>query len=143
MCNWVYGPNEIGKPVITASDRELTAFDIEYEPAQLKVSFLTKRAIILVAAEYTIHSEALQQTQRKIIAPGEAEPSAIAEMYAAALRNVRFRNAANIYLSPQRLDYDLFTHASMNITNWSIGHAAQSDAKSQTSRNGSNNCCGR
>ena len=34
---WFYGPGDFGQAIVTASDRMMTAGDIEYEPANYKV----------------------------------------------------------------------------------------------------------
>jgi hypothetical protein len=46
---------------------------------------LTKRAIVLVAGDFTLHSEAIQKTQRALTATPENDPAVIAEMYASEL----------------------------------------------------------
>jgi hypothetical protein len=94
LCNWIYGPNDFGRAVVTESDREITAGDVEYEPPQFKVSFQGKRAIVLIAGDYPTHSEALQQSQRIITRTSEGDPATIAEIYASSLRAVKFKHAA-------------------------------------------------
>jgi hypothetical protein len=108
LCAWTYGPNDIGRAAVTASDREITAGDIEYEPPQFKVSFQTKRAIILIAGDYPTHTEALQQTGRTIANTSEDHPATIAEIYASSLRQVKFKHACDIYLGPLGLTSDVF-----------------------------------
>jgi len=100
LCNWSFGPGEVGRAAVTVSDREITAGDVEYEPPQFKVSFQTKRAMILIAGDYPTHSEALQQTQKIIRNTSEDDPATIAEIYASSLRQVKFKHACDIYLSP-------------------------------------------
>jgi hypothetical protein len=112
LCTWTYGPNDIGRAALTASDREITAGDIEYEPPQFKVSFQTKRAIILIAGDYPTHTEALQQTQKTIINTSEDHPATIAEIYASSLRQVKFKHACDIYLGPLGLTSDVFLSSS-------------------------------
>jgi hypothetical protein len=105
----MYAPNDIGRAVVTASDRQITAGDIEYEPPQLKVSMQTKRSVILFAGDYPTHSEALLRTKRSIIGTSEGDPATIAESYASSLRAVKFRHACDLYLSPLGLNPDVFT----------------------------------
>ena len=109
LSNWYFGPGDLGRAAITVSDRQITAGDVEYEPPQLKVSFNTKRTIIMIAGDYTIHTEALHQTNRIIAATSETDPANIAEIYAGCIRDVKFRHAANIYLSPLGLKSDIFS----------------------------------
>lgn len=112
LCNWTYAPNDVGRAVVTASDREITAGDIEYEPPQFKVSFQGRRAIILIAGDYPTHSEALQQTQRTIARTSEDDPATIAEIYASSLRGLKFKHACNIYLSSLGFSSDIFSSKS-------------------------------
>jgi hypothetical protein len=112
LCTWTYGPNDIGRAAITASDREITAGDVEYEPPQFKVSFQTNRALILIAGDYPTHSEALQKAQKIIAAASEDNPATIAEIYASSLRQVKFRHACDIYLAPLGLSSEIFLSTS-------------------------------
>jgi hypothetical protein len=112
LCNWTYAPNDFGRAAVTASDREITAGDVEYEPPQFKVSFQGKRAIILIAGDYPTHSAALQQTQRTIARASEEDPATVAEIYASSLRSLKFKHACDIYLSPLGLKSDIFTSKS-------------------------------
>lgn len=89
LFNFVFGKDDVAKAAITASDRQLTAGDIEYEPPQAKIAALTKRAIVLVAGDFTLHIEAIQKTQRALTAVPENDPAVIAEMYASQLRSIR------------------------------------------------------
>jgi hypothetical protein len=112
LCGWAYTPNDLGRAAVTASDREITAGDVEYEPPQFKVSFVGKRAMVLIAGDYPTHSEALQQTQRTIASTSEDDPATIAEIYASSIRGIKFRHACNLYLSPVGLTSEIFTSKS-------------------------------
>jgi hypothetical protein len=105
---WNYNQVESGAAVITVSDRQITAGDIEYEPPQVKVCFLTPRLIILVAGSYPIHSEALLLTQQTLLGNPELDPGVIAETYASYIRKIKARLARQTYLSPLGLDKDSF-----------------------------------
>jgi hypothetical protein len=106
---WLYHPtHEIGTAVITASDRMLTAGDIQYEPAQHKVSFISTHAIIMVAGDMVIHTEALLSTQSDIQRDNFTTVRQIAENYASHIRRIRLKRASQIYLSPLGLDENTF-----------------------------------
>jgi hypothetical protein len=111
MFNWNYGdlktPN-FGKAILTVADRQLTAGDVEYEPRQLKMSFLTSRALLLFAGDVTVHSEAVLRTMRQVQAVPESDPGIIAELYAGFLREIKFRYGVQKYLSPLGLDQESF-----------------------------------
>jgi hypothetical protein len=55
---WMYD-EQLGMAVITASDRMLTAGDIQYEPTNFKVSFLSDTVMLMVAEDMTVQTEAL------------------------------------------------------------------------------------
>lgn len=105
---WQYGPNDYGRAIITASDRQITAQDVEYEPPQVKVCFLTPKVLILIAGDYTAHSEALVQIQRRLAAEAESDVGIIAELYAEQIRKIKARRGAQFYLSPVGLDLESF-----------------------------------
>jgi 20S proteasome alpha/beta subunit len=110
MFTWKYDAagKDVGKAVITASDRQITAGDVEYEPNQLKIGFLTPRVMIMIAGAYPLHSEALIRTQRRLVETNEVDPGEIAELYASFLRQIRARHASNIYLAPFGLDLESY-----------------------------------
>ena len=51
LLRWEYPNKETGQAVVTASDRMITAGDIEYEPQQHKVCFLRQNVVALVAGD--------------------------------------------------------------------------------------------
>ncbi len=108
LFNWIHGENDIAHAVVTASDRQITSGDVEYEPNQVKVCFLTKRVLILISGDYAIHSEALMKTQSRLLSDTENSPGEIAEIYASYIRDIKFRYACNVYLSPLGLTSESF-----------------------------------
>lgn len=106
---WLYPPNqEGGRAVLTATDRRITYGDSEFDPNQLKICFLSRHTIILVSGNATIHSEAISRIQRQLKAVPESDPSVIAELYAAFIRDIKYRYAVQTYLSPIGLDHESF-----------------------------------
>ena len=60
---WNYGTLIAPKPgiaAITASDQMITAYDVQYEPMQQKVAYITPKVLLLVAGDYATHSEAIR-----------------------------------------------------------------------------------
>jgi len=110
LCNWTYRSNDIGKAAIIASDRQLIVGDVKYEPPQLKISFLTKQAILLVAGDLALYTEAIHKLSRKLLSSPEKHPATIAELYAAEMRSINFGYAANQFLSPLGLDKSIFSN---------------------------------
>jgi 20S proteasome alpha/beta subunit len=105
---WKYGENDIGRAIVTMSDRQITAHDIEYEPATTKACFITPHTVILIAGDYSTHSEAIVRTQRQLAAQAETDPGRIANIYAGHVKAVKADQAARLYLSPIWLDHDSF-----------------------------------
>lgn len=109
LCPWTYAADgTTGKAAITASDRQLTAGDIEYEPPQLKVSFQGRHTIIMVAGDYPTHTEALHRVSRILRNTPNLDPQERAEAYAASIRDVKFRQACGLYLAPLGLTSEIF-----------------------------------
>jgi hypothetical protein len=108
LFSWNYGTNEWGRAAVTASDRQITAGDIEYEPRQVKICFLTSRVLLLIAGDYYTHSEALLSIQRRLVAAPETDIGLIAEMYASIIREINARHATQRYLAPLGLTQDSF-----------------------------------
>lgn len=101
-------PYQWGSAAIIMTDRMITAGDVEYEPAQLKVSFMTDQTSILIAGDYSVHAQALHDTGRQLRTRTPATPNDIALMYGRAIQAIKQRQAEDIYLAPLRLNTDTF-----------------------------------
>ena len=97
LINWAYPDKQSGRAVIAVADRMLTSGDVEYEPPQLKIAFLRKRFVALVAGDIATHSEALTFTQRSLAGEPNDDVEAVAELYAKALRGIRRQRAIQIW----------------------------------------------
>jgi len=64
--------------------------------------------VALVAGDIATHSEALTFTQRSLAGEPDDDVEAVAELCAKALRGIRRRRAANLFLEPLSLDEDTF-----------------------------------
>jgi len=104
MCNWTYAPGDVGKAIITASDRQITSGSVEYDPLQIKVCFLNQHLLVLVSGDIAVHSEALTNLQSKLKTSPTSDVFDVAEMYSKELRRIYFRYAVNKYLSPLGMD---------------------------------------
>src|SRR5687767_8543771 len=62
LCSFNYAakgePDDWALVAITASDRMITFGDVQYEPAQMKLAQMTKQTLLLLAGDYSLHSEA-------------------------------------------------------------------------------------
>jgi 20S proteasome alpha/beta subunit len=107
LFNFLY-QDGVGKVAVVMSDRKITTGDVEYEPNQQKIAYITNRAIITIAGDYSIHSEALRLTTEQLKDRPEAVPQAIASIYGQAIQAVKRKQAEDIYLSPLGLNIDTF-----------------------------------
>jgi hypothetical protein len=112
LFRWNYAPvgeqPNVGIAAICASDRKLTAGDIEYEPPQRKISFITPRTLILVAGDIAVHSEAIMESHKQIKRDATVHPHNIAKIYGQAIQAIKRRHAEDIFLAPVGLNTDIF-----------------------------------
>lgn len=114
---WNYGPDHggFGQAILTASDRMLTAGDLQYEPRQQKISRLTPSTLLMVAGDMTVHTEAITYALDEInliTAPKIAE---VVDIYAKHIKNIRRRRAETLYLEPLGLDIKSFNDNQKNM----------------------------
>lgn len=110
LFKWNYAsgsePVKHGTAAITASDRMITAADVQYEPQQQKVAFFG-RTLILVAGDIGIHSQAIADTEREIRGR-TLNPHDIAQIYGRSIQAINRRHAENEILAPLGLNSDTF-----------------------------------
>jgi hypothetical protein len=113
LFHWNYAP--AGQPLdyrpaaLIASDRMITAGDVQYEPQQLKVANLTSRVVGMVAGDYTVHSQAIREIQDANKDRSETvSPYDIALQYGRAMQAIRRRWAEDLYLAPFGLTIEGF-----------------------------------
>jgi 20S proteasome alpha/beta subunit len=112
LFNWNYAqagqPPQYKKAAIAVSDRMITAGDVQYEPQQLKVSFMTKDSVILIAGDYSLHSEALLNTTKDLQQNPNKSPRNIALIYGRAIQSIKRRQAEDLFLTPLGMNTDTF-----------------------------------
>jgi 20S proteasome alpha/beta subunit len=109
MCRWNYGTIEqpnIGHAVVLATDRMITAGDVEYEPDQMKIASVAPNLIITVAGDYGYHSQAIKETLKQTDA--NSKPENVAAIYAQCLQAIKRKEAEDLYLAPLGLNTDTF-----------------------------------
>jgi hypothetical protein len=112
LCHYNYAdkgePDDWGLVAVTASDRMITFGDIQYEPNQQKVAlFFKHKTLLLIAGDYSLHSEAIKTTQRDLADRPKATPHDIALAYGRTIQAIKRRYAEDIYLAPLGLNTDL------------------------------------
>jgi 20S proteasome alpha/beta subunit len=111
LFRWNYGASDnpaYGVAAVTVSDRMITAGDVQYEPEQKKVAFLTPRTFVLIAGDYSTHTQAIYRTAKEFQSKADANPKDIVNCYGRAIRDIKTEQAEKIYLAPLNLNTDTF-----------------------------------
>jgi 20S proteasome alpha/beta subunit len=112
LFRWNYAdfgkPEELGAAALVASDRMITAGDVEYEPNQLKVAHISPSAIIVIAGQYPVHTQALQDLIKPAQVKPESPPGTIAQLYSKAIQKIRMQLAEDAFLAPFGMNTDTF-----------------------------------
>jgi hypothetical protein len=100
--------------VIAASDRMLTAGDVQFEPRQSKIVALTTSIAALTAGDSSMQAEIFQLLRADIAARIQAEPDnwwtirEVAELYSKYCSQMRLRRAESAILAPLGLSADSY-----------------------------------
>lgn len=107
MCTWE------GRPMIVgASDRMITAGDIEFEPPQTKVAVFPNNSVVaLIAGDTTAQIAIVLETYQSLLQNPIVEVKAIAELYARNFALERRRRAAATILHPLGLELETYFRA--------------------------------
>ena len=112
LFQWNYADNnspvDLGRSALVVSDRMITAGDVQYEPQQFKVAEFGENVLALVAGDFSIHSEAMKNTQLQLRGDRQPEPERVALIYGQAIQAIKRRQAETLYLSPLNLNTESF-----------------------------------
>lgn len=112
LFNWNYAaeghPPLLKKAALLVSDRMITAGDVQYEPQQLKLSFMTETTMIAIAGDYSTHTEALTKTHRQMQSGASKAPDHIASIYGRAIQDIKHKQAEDLILSPLGMNAETF-----------------------------------
>jgi 20S proteasome alpha/beta subunit len=112
LFRWNYAdpgkPDDYGMAALVASDRMITAGDVEYEPDQLKVAYVSTNAIVVIAGQYPVHTQALKELIKSGQIKTETPPATIAQLYSKSIQKIRVQLAEDILLAPLGLNTDMF-----------------------------------
>jgi hypothetical protein len=103
-----------GTSVIGASDRMLTAGDIQFEPQQTKVVILTSSIAAMLAGDSLLQSEIMQRVQIEVNSQVATDPTKwlnlrdVAELYSRYYCEIRSERAEKEILVPLGLDSNTF-----------------------------------
>jgi 20S proteasome alpha/beta subunit len=112
LFRWNYahvgGQEQLGAAAIVAADRMITAGDVQYEPFQSKMAQINDRTLILVAGDYSIHSQAIKDLEKQVRKDNSILAESIAVVYGKAIQRLKRREAEDLYLAPLGLNTDTF-----------------------------------
>jgi len=100
--------------IIGASDRMITAGDVEFEPDQVKIWWMNPSVAIMVSGNTPLQSEILLSVQAEVSKRIELEPdnwwtvSEVADLYVNHYNEIRTKRAESALLTPLGLTYDTF-----------------------------------
>jgi 20S proteasome alpha/beta subunit len=128
MFKWNYGTRDnqsLGAAAIVMSDRKITFGDIEYEPNQTKIAFITKNTLIAIAGDYAVHTEAVRRTYEQVQNRGAVTSHNIASIYSQAIKSIKQRQAEDLYLAPFGLNADAFLAQGREYPDRFIDHVTE------------------
>jgi hypothetical protein len=138
MFYWMYGDNDIGPAIVTASDRMLTdiGLGIEYQGSRYKGATVTKKHMVLVSGDVTVHSAMILEIAPIVQDNSLLSTLDIAELCSKFMRTHRMKDAARTYLAPLNLDEESFIDRQrtmepqlvIELTNQLQGHKIEVEA---------------
>lgn len=111
LCRWNYGTAAEGDTrhaVIVMTDRMITAGDVQYEPPQTKHAHITPTIMLVIAGDYSLHSQAIKKTVQRFETSSSATPEQVAAFYGRAIQSIKLKEAEDIFLAPLGLNSDSF-----------------------------------
>src|ERR1700722_15759798 len=100
--------------ILGASDRMVTAGDVEFEPPQTKVTFLTSSIAVMIAGDASLQLEIMYEVRNEVQVRVEAAPSNwwqvkdVANLYFKHFKKAKRTRTESAILDPIGLDYDSF-----------------------------------
>ncbi|MBI4468869.1 MAG: hypothetical protein HY650_06045 [Acidobacteria bacterium] len=101
--------------VIVASDRMLTAGDIEFEPMQSKIYQLGPRLVALTAGDAAVQASVCRDTATTLQANSIGSATDAAQIYARTLNAYRCAAVEKSVLNPHGLDFKAFHDQQRNL----------------------------
>lgn len=95
--------------IFGASDRKITAGDIEFEPEAVKIDRITQSVAVMAAGDSAIHAEILQSVHADVQDQDWLwDVKEIAELYSQYYNTLRQKGAERAFLAPFGLTMDAF-----------------------------------
>lgn len=119
-----------GTTIFGASDRMLTAGDIEFEPNQTKIISLTTSIVIMIAGDSALQIEIALKLSDEASRRIKADPTQwlnirdIADLYAAYYNQARLKRAENTILAPLGLTNETFINRQQQMNSKLVNQIA-------------------
>lgn len=112
LFQWNYsreaGAPNPGAAAIVLTDRMITFGDVQYEPPQTKVAHITPQILLVIAGDYSTHSQAIKKTSVHFKERLDSSPEDVAVFYGRTVQALRLKEAEDLYLAPLGLNSDTF-----------------------------------
>jgi 20S proteasome alpha/beta subunit len=86
----------------------ITAGDVQYEPQQTKHAHITPKVLLVIAGDYSTHSQAMKRTIAHFNGSASATSEEVATFYGRAIQALKLKEAEDLYLAPLGLNSDSF-----------------------------------
>jgi len=106
--------------IVGATDRMLTASDIQFEPSQTKVVLLNSRIVVLIAGDASFQSSVCMDAYNELQDETEVTVKRAATVYSEAFGRYRREQAELKYLSPLGLNLESFVQTTKNFSQETI-----------------------
>lgn len=97
-----------GMAALVITDRMITAGDVQYEPPQTKHAHITPRVVLVIAGDYSSHSQAIKKAAAHFRALPNATPEEVATFYGRSIQALKLKEAEDLFLAPLGLNADSF-----------------------------------
>ena len=86
----------------------ITAGDVQYEPRQTKYARITPKILIVIAGDYSMHSQGIKKTMAHFRLSASATPEDVAIYYGRSIQALKLKEAEDFFLAPLGLNSDSF-----------------------------------
>lgn len=120
LFTWHHTDGSTQFAVLTASDRMITAEDVEYEPNQLKIAFFTSHIFAMVAGDFPTHSDAIGRVRLEINRNPQLNVYGVAQAYGRVLCDIKREHAERSVLLPLSLTSETLLSRAHELPNWLV-----------------------
>jgi 20S proteasome alpha/beta subunit len=114
-----------GNAAIVLSDRMITVGDTQFEPSRQKVAQITDSIALVIAGDYSLHSEAVKRTINHFRARQSASPLDVSVYYGRVIQQLKLKEAEDIFLAPLGLNSDSFLAQQKDMAPHFVSHLTE------------------